>query len=85
MERIGFQVTLDAFLLERLHSLERINMEPIVEWRVVRCGSENEHQKDACPTEIGLRTHNMITIHSQAIKKIEGGLHDHLNSTRPSL
>ena len=38
------------------------NWTAICEWCVVRCGSKNEHQKDMCSKEIGVRTSNLLII-----------------------
>ena len=42
------------------------------EWYVVMCVSKNEHEKNMCSKEIGLRAQNILTILNLLINKIRG-------------
>ena len=44
------------------HSNIAVVWTPICEWYVVRCQSKNEHQKDMCLEEVGLRTQYILII-----------------------
>ena len=44
------------------NSVISVNLTPIFEWYVVRCGSKNGYQEDMCLEEIGLRAQIIITI-----------------------
>ena len=48
---------------------------PIFEWCMVRCGSNNRHQKDMCLKEFGMHVQNLLTI-LDLIVNIIGGLCD---------
>lgn len=49
-----------------------IDRAPILDWRVVMCRLENEHQKDTCKEEIGLHGHNMFTTPCSTMNIIQG-------------
>ena len=59
-----------------------ITWTPTFEWYMLRYKSNNEHQKEMCYKQNGLRVQNLVTILGSIVNMIEGDQHDHLMSTR---
>ena len=59
LKELGLQKFLYGWFIARTkvgrpNLIAYLNRTPTFEWCVVRCGSENEHQKDTCLKKIGL-------------------------------
>ena len=54
-----------------------ITWTPTFEWYMLRYKSNNEHQKEMCYKQNGLRVQNLVTILGSIVNMIEGDQHDH--------
>lgn len=71
------QCHIEEAQLSETDLISYLNRIAIFEWRVVRSGSQNAHQRDMCSTEIGLNAQNLPNHSRLNSKHYYRDLYDH--------